>query len=179
MVIAFYKVDNSKGYERHSFDHMDKAEDIYNALNQLPEEEWRTYDLSTTSQSGMYPSLGDFVEDYNNQIIDGDGWFVIVLPEEKATSYALVKTIQGEGYAFGADDALPQVEILATSSSKEELQAKMKELLQSEEEYLEEGEDFLDIEELEVLHRTEDYVAYYDNRKNSSPLVSFQILEYD
>ena len=82
MVIAFYKVDNSKGYGRNSFDHMDKAEDIYNALNQLQEEEWRTYDLSTTSQSGKYPSLGDFVEDYNDQIIDGDGWFVIVIPED-------------------------------------------------------------------------------------------------
>ena len=79
MLLAFYKVNNALKYERHTFDYIyDKPEEILEKLRKLPEEEYKIYDLSTTSTSVMHYTLGDFVEDYNDEILDGGWWSIII-----------------------------------------------------------------------------------------------------
>jgi hypothetical protein len=78
MKIAFYKVNNSKDYERHTFDGIcNQPEKIEEMLNELPDDEVRIYDIKVGYDTRM-PSLDDFVEDYNNEILDGGWWTVII-----------------------------------------------------------------------------------------------------
>ena len=79
MKLAFYKVSNSKDYERHTFDYIyDKPQEILKMLRKLKSDEWIMYDLTETSRSTMYPTLGDFEEDYNDEMLDGGWWSVII-----------------------------------------------------------------------------------------------------
>jgi hypothetical protein len=74
MTLAFYKVDNSLGYERHTFDDIyDKPERIKEKLFMLNDDELRCYDMSTPE------TADELVEDYNDEIIDGSGWWCIVI----------------------------------------------------------------------------------------------------
>lgn len=78
MYIAFYKVDNSMGYERHTFDHIyDKPKEIFKMLKKLDEDEWKLYEMSVGYDTKM-PSLDDFEEDYNNEELDGGWWCVLI-----------------------------------------------------------------------------------------------------
>ena len=79
MIIAFYKVDNSLNYERHSFDAMcDEPEKILEMLNKLPGEELKIYDANNYGYAHrVQPNLVDFEEDYNDEELDG-GWWSIV-----------------------------------------------------------------------------------------------------
>lgn len=80
MLLAFYKVSNSLNYERHTFDYIcDKPDKVLEMLRELQEDEYRIYDLSTTRTNVMHYTLRDFEEDYNDEIIDGKGWWCIVL----------------------------------------------------------------------------------------------------
>lgn len=79
MLLAFYAVYNRLDYDRHTFDSIyDKPEEILEKLKMLPEAEYRIYDLSTTSTNTKNYTLGDFVEDYNNEMLDG-GWWTIAI----------------------------------------------------------------------------------------------------
>ena len=77
MILAFYKVTNHLDFDRHTFDGMTN-EEIVSELKKLPSEEVRFYDLSRTDWSSPFPCLADFVEDYNDEELDG-GWWCIVL----------------------------------------------------------------------------------------------------
>ena len=77
MYLAFYKVDNNKGYGRHAFDCFD-AEETLSALQELEEDEWHLYDLSTDSYSTRTLSLADLQEDYNDEELDGGYWCVVL-----------------------------------------------------------------------------------------------------
>lgn len=78
--LAFYKVDNSLGYERHTFDSLyDEPSKIREMLDKLPDEECRIYDLNTnTFRSGMFLDLSDLIEDYNDEELDGGWWSVLL-----------------------------------------------------------------------------------------------------
>jgi len=94
MQIAFYKVDNSKNYERHTFDYIyDKPQEIVRMLRELKDEEWIMYDLTQTSRNTMHPTLGDLEEDYNDEMLDVGWWTVIIrdyqTKEEKQTETAI------------------------------------------------------------------------------------------
>ena len=69
MKLAFYKVSNSQGYMRHTFDVMDKDEILKN-LNKLPMDEVKIYNLEN-KRDVLY-----FVEDYNDELLDGGWWCV-------------------------------------------------------------------------------------------------------
>lgn len=73
--LIFYAVDNSLGYDRHTFDSIDSKEQILRKIRALPEEERHIYAL-TTDHDARYANLDDFVEDYNDEILDG-GWWVM------------------------------------------------------------------------------------------------------
>ena len=65
--LIFYKVDNSKGYGRHTFDNIyDNERKIVEMLNELNDDEFKIYNLST--------DMGFFVEDYNDEELDGGWW---------------------------------------------------------------------------------------------------------
>lgn len=73
MTLAFYKVDNSKGYERNTFDMLcDRPEVIREMLSRLSDEELSMYDMNDKYD------VRDFEEDYNNEVIDGNWWCVVI-----------------------------------------------------------------------------------------------------
>ena len=73
MKLAFYKVYNSKNYERHTFDKWyDKPDVIKNMLSELSDEELRMYDMDDRYDVDF------FQEDYNDEELDG-GWWCIVI----------------------------------------------------------------------------------------------------
>lgn len=81
MKLAFYLVDNSQEYDRHTFDNVyDNPQKIQELLDKLPPEEVRYYDINPSTH-GIYrtPDLLDFKEDYNDEVLDG-GWWVVLIP---------------------------------------------------------------------------------------------------
>lgn len=78
--LAFYSVDNSLGYERHTFDGLyDKPTKISKMLAKLPEDERKVYDLNAnTHRTGLFPDLSDLIEDYNDEELDGGWWSVLL-----------------------------------------------------------------------------------------------------
>ena len=78
--LAFYKVDNSLDYERHSFDGLcDEPDKVRNMLLELPDEECRIYDLNVNKhRTGMFLDLSDLIEDYNDEELDGGWWSVLL-----------------------------------------------------------------------------------------------------
>ena len=89
MKLGFYKVDNSLGYGRHTFDNIyDKPEKIEEMLQPL---------LDTDEAAIVYleskESIDIFVDEYNDEIYDG-GWFVVLIrdhedDEPKKTVYVV------------------------------------------------------------------------------------------
>lgn len=78
MILAFYKVDNSKQYDRHTFDNIyDKQEKILEMLRKLGDDEWISYDMSTKSSSSKSLNASDFENDYNDEYLDGGWWCII------------------------------------------------------------------------------------------------------
>lgn len=74
MTLAFYKVDNSQNYGRHTFDGIyDKPEKIKEMLSKLSDEELRMYDMDNKYDKE------DFKDDYNDEVLDG-GWWLWILP---------------------------------------------------------------------------------------------------
>ena len=83
MKLAFYRVDNSCGFHRHSFDDIyDKPQEILETLSQLEDDELRIYDTSVYGYGKVQPApnLADFEDDYNDEILDG-GWWCVVIRE--------------------------------------------------------------------------------------------------
>ena len=73
MTLAFYKVDNSKNYERHTFDMWcDGPQVIKEMLSELSDEELRMYDMDNNIDISI------FQDDYNDEELDG-GWWCIVI----------------------------------------------------------------------------------------------------
>ncbi len=73
MTLAFYKVDNSKNYERHTFDMLcDRPQVIKEMLSELSDEELRMY-----SMDNKYDIIA-LEDDYNDEVIDGGWWCVVI-----------------------------------------------------------------------------------------------------
>lgn len=73
MTLVFYKVDNSKGYERHTFDMWcDRPQVIKEMLSELSDEELRMYDMDNRYEVDF------FQDDFNDEVLDG-GWWCIVI----------------------------------------------------------------------------------------------------
>ncbi len=76
MILAFYAVSNSQDYERHTFDN-DEPQQIWEKLNRLKDEEWKFYEIDKHGFDTRMPSASDFVEDYNDEELDGGWWCVL------------------------------------------------------------------------------------------------------
>lgn len=73
MILAFYKVDNSKNYERHTFDYLyDKPEVIKKMLSELNDDELHCYDMDNNVDRSI------FEDDYNDEVLDGGWWCVVI-----------------------------------------------------------------------------------------------------
>ena len=73
MKIAFYKVCNSKGYERHAFDlYLDRPDVVMNMLQELQDGEYHCYDMDD-----KYDVIS-FEDDYNDEVLDGGWWCVVI-----------------------------------------------------------------------------------------------------
>ena len=73
MTLAFYKVDNSKNYERHTVDlWYDRPQVIKEMLSGLSDEELRMYDVDN-----KYDIIA-LEDDYNDAVIDGRWWCVVI-----------------------------------------------------------------------------------------------------
>ena len=73
MILAFYKVSNSKNYGRHTFDYWHhKPEVIKQMLSELSDEELRMYDMDNDDDTDF------FQEDYNDEELDGSWWCVLI-----------------------------------------------------------------------------------------------------
>lgn len=71
MTLAFYKVDNSKGYDYLTFVGKEK-EEVKEMLSQLGDEELSMYDMNNEYDRKY------FQYDYNEDKLDG-GWWCVVL----------------------------------------------------------------------------------------------------
>ena len=84
--LAFYKVDNHKGFERHTFDEIyNNPKLIVRMLLSLKDEDWRIY---------RFPEDADILqEDYNDEVLDGGWWMVPLYETEKQpkNAYAVVE----------------------------------------------------------------------------------------
>ena len=81
MKLAFYLVNNSCEYTPETFSNLyDKPEEIRNLFGKLKCDEWRVYDLSTTSPLSRIPNAADFMNDYNGEELDG-GWWCLLLKD--------------------------------------------------------------------------------------------------
>ena len=80
MTLAFYKVRNSLDYGRHEFDQFfDQPELIIEKLGKLPDEEVKFYDTDHFGYGAVpFPNLADFVEDYNDEELDGEWWVIAI-----------------------------------------------------------------------------------------------------
>lgn len=73
MTLAFYKVDNSKDYERHTFDKwFDRPHVIKEMLSELSDEELHCYDMENSIDMSI------FQDDYNDEELDGGWWCVVI-----------------------------------------------------------------------------------------------------
>lgn len=73
MTLAFYKVVNSKNYERHTFDMWcNRPQVIKEMLSELSDDELRMYNMDN-----MY-DVDFFQEDYNDEYLDGGWWCVTI-----------------------------------------------------------------------------------------------------
>ena len=73
MTLAFYKVDNSKNYERHTFDvFYDRPRVIKEMLSELSDEELHCYDMDNNVDRSI------FEDDYNDEVLDGGWWCVVI-----------------------------------------------------------------------------------------------------
>lgn len=72
MKLVFYTVDNSQDFDRHSFDNMEE-EAIFEQLEKLSEYEVRVYDFEHSLDAL------EFANDYNDELLDGGWWCVIIL----------------------------------------------------------------------------------------------------
>lgn len=73
MTLAFYKVDNSKGYERNTFDTLcDRPQVIKDMLSELKYDEVRYYDMNNNVDRSI------FEDDYNDEVIDCCWWCVVI-----------------------------------------------------------------------------------------------------
>lgn len=73
MTLAFYKVGNSKDYERHTFDMWcDRPQVIKEMLSELKDEELRMYNMGNMHDADL------FQEDYNDEELDGGWWCVVI-----------------------------------------------------------------------------------------------------
>lgn len=79
--LVFYPVNNELGLDRHTFDAMTDEE----AWKELQKSEWiRVYDMTRSDRNGRMLDMGDFVEDYNDEELDGGWWSVVLaLPDEE------------------------------------------------------------------------------------------------
>lgn len=94
--LVFYPVTNELGFERHTFDLM-TDEEAWKELQKL--EGARVYDMTRSDRNGQTLDLGDFVEDYNDEELDGGWWSIILtLPEEQEEQRKLI------GYQIMDDD---------------------------------------------------------------------------
>lgn len=79
MFLFFYKVDNDREFTRDFFDGMqpEKAAEILTDLN---DEEGGVvfYDLDNSHPNGRFRNMQDFVEDYNDEELDGGYWSLLL-----------------------------------------------------------------------------------------------------
>lgn len=77
MTLAFYKIDNSQGYDRHTFDLLKREglegwQKIKEMLSKLSDEELRMYNMRDTFDRMFLE------DDYNGEELDGGWWCVII-----------------------------------------------------------------------------------------------------
>ena len=83
MKLVFFAVNNSLELGRHSFDCVEDDSKVMETLSQLKEGEVRVYDMSHYGYGKEpSPNAADFETDYNDEILDG-GWWCIVLNDKK------------------------------------------------------------------------------------------------
>lgn len=75
MKIAFYKVNNSKDYNRHTFESL-KPTEIKELLAELSDEELSIYDMDSSYDRACLQY------DYNDECYDG-GWWMVILEDEE------------------------------------------------------------------------------------------------
>lgn len=79
--LVFYPVGNELSYGRHAFDLM-TDEEAWEELQKL--EGAMVYDMTRSDRRGRMLDMCDFIEDYNDEELDGGWWSIILtLPEEQ------------------------------------------------------------------------------------------------
>lgn len=97
MTIAFYKVGNSLGYGRDTFN-TNRSEAIIEKLQLLPEEEVKFYDADKYDWQSKSPTLADFETDYNDEELDNGWWCVVLNTECQVKKPALESMISAQTY---------------------------------------------------------------------------------
>ena len=78
-LLVFWPVDNPDEIGIHYFKGMSDIEIWKN----LPDKWLRVYDLDKVDGHGKWPGMEKFVEDYNDEELDGGWWSIaITVPEE-------------------------------------------------------------------------------------------------
>jgi hypothetical protein len=75
MYAVFFPVGNSQGYDRHYFDDFTDDKVIAEMLREV--EGVKAYNLESTNRSKEV-GLWDLQEDYNDELLDGRYWLIIL-----------------------------------------------------------------------------------------------------
>ena len=86
--LVFYPVGNELNYGRHAFDLM-TDEEAWKELQKL--EGAGVYDMTRSDRRGRMLDMCDFIEDYNDEELDGGWWSIILtLPDEQEEQRKLI-----------------------------------------------------------------------------------------
>lgn len=177
MTLFFFPVSNPQGLTRHSFDNVDfdNAAERKQTLDTLTSMQGvRSYDITKNTYQSRTPCLCDFVEDFNNEEFDQQGFWVVAVPitEEDYLAYVQEKAESEVGLTKTAAEILAFV--------KEHKGETIAHLKRDEEEYMGEPTKCTDAEwekcyedTLEILEQRKDEDTRYDG---ATPLLALSDL---
>lgn len=87
MILGFYPVTSD--YERHTFDDS-TPEEIVKAITKL--DAFKFYNVSEAGYQTKMNSLSDLIEDYNDELLDG-GWWSVLIDMAEDEYINLIKTL--------------------------------------------------------------------------------------
>ena len=87
MILAFYKVANSQGYTRHTFDNVETRQEKIDMLGKLRVDELHCYTLEEFGYGKLLsPNIADLIDDINEDLLN-DSWVTVIEDDTEPPMY--------------------------------------------------------------------------------------------